>query len=94
MVLRKGVAVADVGIFHAVQQHVHAADAEHRIVEVEAMKKLMMKVAREFRVAKYLGMSLPQILTRGNKKTSRGACRIAEHVGRFRATISTMSRMI
>ena len=40
VVLRERVAVADVGIFHAVQQHVHAADAEHGVVEVEAVEEV------------------------------------------------------
>ena len=68
VVLRERVAVADVGIFHAVQQHVHAADAEHRVVEVEAVEILMMKVPREFGVAKNLRMVLAQIFARRHKK--------------------------
>ena len=40
VVLREGVAVADVGIFHAVQEHVHAADPQHGGVEVEPVKHL------------------------------------------------------
>ena len=44
----------------------------------------MMEVTREFGVAKYLRMLLAQILARGDKKTGRAACRIAQHVGRFR----------
>ena len=39
VVLRERIAVADVGVFHAVQQHVHAADAEHGVVEVEAVEQ-------------------------------------------------------
>src|SRR5688572_8131917 len=45
VILRQRVAVADVGILHPVKQHVHAADAQHRVVEVEAVEKLMVKVA-------------------------------------------------
>ena len=84
VVLRQRVAVADVGILHAVQQHVHAADAQHRIVEVEAVEKLMMEVTCEFGVAKDLRMVLAQILARGDKKAGRAARRIAEHVARLR----------
>ena len=84
MVLRQRVAVADVGILHAVQQHVHAADAQHRVVEVEAVEQIMMEVAREFCVAKDLRMALAQILARGDKKTGRAAGRIADHVARLR----------
>ena len=84
VVLRQRVAVADVGILHAVQQHVHAADAEHRVVEVEAVEKLMVEVAREFGVAKYLRMALAQIFAGGDEKTGRAACRIADDVRRLR----------
>ena len=44
VVLRERVAVADVGVLHAVQQHVHAADAEHGVVEVEAVEELVVEV--------------------------------------------------
>ena len=84
VVLRQRVAVADVGIFHAVQQHVHAADAEHRVVEVEAVEKLMVEVTREFGVAKNLRMALAQIFARRDEKTRRAAGRIAHDVRRLR----------
>ena len=44
VVLRQRVAVADVGILDAVQQHVHAADAQHGVVEVEAVEELVVEV--------------------------------------------------
>lgn len=47
VVLRKGIAVADVRVLHAVQQHVHAADAEHRVVEVEAVEHAVVEVLVE-----------------------------------------------
>ena len=37
VILCQRVAVADVGILHAVQQHVHAADPEHRVIEVKTV---------------------------------------------------------
>ena len=94
VVLRQPVAVADVGIFHAVQQHVHAADAQHGVVEVETVEKLVMEVARQFGVAKDLRMALAQIFARRHKKRAvpqAGSQRIS--VG-FGATITTISRMI
>ena len=41
VVVRLGqrVPVADVRVFHAVQQHVHAADAQHGVVEVVAVRR-------------------------------------------------------
>lgn len=44
MVLREGVAVANVRALDAVQQHVHAADAQHNVVEVEAVEHPVMEV--------------------------------------------------
>src|SRR5207253_8459516 len=36
VILGERVTVDDVGIFHAVQQQIHAADAQHSIVEIKA----------------------------------------------------------
>ncbi len=44
VVISQRVAVADIRVFHAVQQHVHAADAQHRVVKIKAMEKLMMEM--------------------------------------------------
>ena len=40
--LGQRVLVADVWVLHAVQQHVHAADAQHRVVEVVAVERVLV----------------------------------------------------
>ena len=50
VVLRQRVAVADVRVLDAVQQHVHAADAQHRVVEVEAMEHAAVEMFAQLRV--------------------------------------------
>ena len=44
VVLGQRIAVADVGVHHAVEEHVHRADAEHRVVEVEAVEQSLVEV--------------------------------------------------
>jgi len=51
VVLGQRVAVGDVRVLDAVQQHVHAADAEHRVVEVEAVEKAVVEVVAQPGVA-------------------------------------------
>jgi len=67
-----------------VQQHVHAADAQHRIVEIEAVKHPMMKVLVQARVAQHFGMALAQVLTCGNEKAGSSTRRVADDVPRRR----------
>jgi hypothetical protein len=45
VLLGERVLVAHVGLFHAVEQHVHAADAQHGAVEVEAVEHTVVEVA-------------------------------------------------
>lgn len=40
MFLSEAVPIGDVRVFDAVQQHVHAANAEHGVVEVEPMEQV------------------------------------------------------
>ena len=44
MILGQGIAVPDIRVLHAMQQHVHAADAKHGVVEIKPMKHLMVKM--------------------------------------------------
>ena len=53
VVLRQRVAVADVRVLDAVQQHVHAADAQHGVVEVEAVEHAVVKMLAQFRLAQH-----------------------------------------
>ncbi len=91
VVLRERVAVADVGVLHAVQQHVHAADAQHGVVEVEAVEQLVVEVLAQLRVAQNLRVVLAQVLARRDEETRRAAGRIADHVGRLSARSSRPS---
>ena len=38
VILGEGIVVGDVGVFHTVQEHVHAADAEHGVVEIKPVE--------------------------------------------------------
>ncbi len=84
MLLRERVAIGDVGILHSVQQHVHAADAKHRVVEVEAMKHAVMEVLLLLRVEQLPWMPLAQVFTGCDQKAGCAAGRIADHVVRLR----------
>ncbi len=84
VVLREGVAVADVGIFHAVQEHVHAADAEHGVVEVEAVEEVVVEVFLEFFVAEDFRVMLAQVFARGDEEAGSAASGIANDVFRLR----------
>ncbi len=62
VVLRQRVAVADVGRLDAVQQHVHAADAQHGVVEIEAVKHLLVEVFAQLLVVQDVRVALAQVL--------------------------------
>ena len=80
MVLREGVAVADVGIFHAVQEHVHAADAEHGVVEVERVEEAVVEVRLELRVTEKFRLMPPQIFADRHEEAASAARRVANDV--------------
>ena len=82
VVLRERVAVADVGIFHAVQEHVHAADAKHGVVEVEGVEEAVVEVRLELRVAKNFRVMPPEIFADRQGKTASAAGRVAHDVRR------------
>ena len=80
MFLREGVAVAEVGIFDAVQKHVHAADAEHGVVEIEGVEKFVVKMVAHRIVTENLGMVDAQILAHGNGEPTSAAGKIAHDI--------------
>jgi hypothetical protein len=85
VILRERVTVADVGVLDAVQEHVHAPDAEHGVVEIESVEKLMVKMLAELRIAQRGAMIPAQILASRDEKAGRAASGIAKHVRRLRS---------
>ena len=82
VVLREAVAVDDVGVFHAVQEHVHAADAQHGVVEVEPVEKAVVEVFARLRVAQDLRVAATEVFARGHEEAARAAGGIADDVAR------------
>ena len=76
------VAVDDVGILDAVQQHVHAADAEHGVVEVEAVEQAVMEVLPQFGIVRRVPGGAGEVLANRHQETASAAGRVADHVGR------------
>ncbi len=84
VVLGERVAVADVGVLDAVQQHVHAADAQHGVVEVEAVEHALVEVLAQLGVVQDARVVLAQVLA-GRDQEARGAAgRVADDVGGLR----------
>ena len=81
VLLRQRVAVADVRVLYAVQQHVHAADAQHGVVEVETVEQAMVEVLAQLRVVQQLRVALAQVLASRAQKARRTAGRVADDVG-------------
>ena len=81
VVLRQRVPVADVRVLHAVQQHVHAADAQHGDVEVEAVEQAAVEVLAQLRVVQQVRVALAQVLARRDQEARRAAGRVADDVG-------------
>jgi hypothetical protein len=67
-----------------VEEHVHAADAQHGVVEVEAVEHLVVEVLPKLRVVQDVRMALAQVLARRNEKACRAAGRVADKVGGLR----------
>jgi hypothetical protein len=88
VVLRQRVAVADVGVLHAVQQHVHAADAQHGVVEVEAVEHAVVEVLAQLGVAQELGWCSRRYSPAATRKPAGAAGRVADDVlGRGRGQL-------
>ena len=71
----------DVRVLYAVQQHVHTADAQHRVVEVETVEQPVMEVFALPRVVQQLRVAFAQVLARRNQKACRTTGRVAHHIG-------------
>ena len=91
VVLRERVAVADVRVLDAVQQHVHAADAQHGVVEVEAVEHAVVEVLLQLRVVQDVRVVLAQVLAGGDEEAGRAAGRVADDVRRAAARSSRPS---
>ena len=80
VVLSQRVAVADIRVLHAVQEHIHAPDSQHGRVEVEPVERVLMKMLLELRVAEDLFVVLAQVLAGRDEETGRAAGWIADNV--------------
>ena len=93
VILREGVAVADVGILHAVQEHVHAADAEHGVVEVEAVEgwwwKCFLSLASR-RISGWCSRRYSPAATRKPEVPQAGSQMTSLGVGAVSSTMSWM----
>ena len=93
--LGERVAVADVGRLDAVQQHVHAADAEHGGVEVVAVEHAAVEVLPLRRVGQHRRVLLADVLRGRDQEAGRAAGGVADLVGRLSArSSSTISLMM
>ena len=70
VVLRERVAALDVGVLDAVQQHVHAADAEHGAVVLKAVEEPVMEVLVQLGVGEELGDVLAQVFARDHQEAA------------------------
>ena len=79
--LGQRVPVADVRILHAVQQHVHAADAQHGGVEVVAVEGALVEPAAGLGVpVDAVAVVLDEMLGGGDEEAGGAAGRIADDV--------------
>ena len=63
------------------QQHVHAADTQHGVVEVVAVERALVEMAaRRGVLVDGVAVVLHQVLRRGNEEARRAAGRVADHV--------------
>ena len=56
--LGQRVPIPDVGVLDTVKKHVHAADAKHRVVEVETMEHAVVEVLAQLLVMQQTWMVL------------------------------------
>ena len=78
--LREGIAVFDGRVFHAVQHHVHAADAQHGVVEIEAMEHGVVEVPVLRRHAQHVGVGGAQVVAGGHQVAAGATGRVADGV--------------
>ena len=80
VVLPERVAVSDVGVFHAVEEHIHAADAEHGVVKIEPVEEVVVEVFLELRVAEDLRVVVAEVFARRHEEAARAARGIADDI--------------
>ncbi len=80
MLLGKAVSVADIGVFNTVQGHVHGTNAQHRGVEVVAVKHPRMKMLPLFVVAEQRCVMVSEVFPGSNEEAAGARCRITDHV--------------
>ncbi len=80
VVLRERILLADVRVLDAVQRHVHAADAQHGVVEVVAVEHGMVEVPAGVGVAQDLRVFLTQIFPGSDQEATGAAGRVANHI--------------
>ena len=94
--LGQRVSVADVGVFHAVQEHVHAADAQHGAVEIVAVEGALVKSAAARRRVLVDGIAvvgragIPTAAMRKPAVPQAGSQILSLGVGAVMSTISLM----
>src|SRR5262249_30310999 len=80
MFLCERVAVSDIWVLDTVQQHVHAANAQHRGVEVESVEHLVVEMFTACGVPQGLRMPLSKMFTGCHEESAGAAGRVANHV--------------
>jgi len=71
-----------------VQEHVHAADAQHGGIEVEPVEQAVVEMLTQLGIAVHLGILLANIFSHGHGKTAGARGRVAHHVfGRGRGHV-------
>ena len=80
VILSQRVAIDDVRLLDAMQKQVHAADAQHGGVEVEAVEEISVEVLALFGIMEEVGVMAAQRLAHGYQKARCAAGRIADHI--------------
>jgi hypothetical protein len=80
VILCQRVAIDNVRLLDTVQEQVHAADAQHGGVEVEAVEEIGVEVFALFGIMEEVGVMPAQRLAHGYQKSSRAAGRVADHI--------------
>jgi len=63
-----------------VEQQVHAADAKHGVIEVEAVEELVVEVLFELWIAQNFGVLPPQVFAHGHQEATRARRRIHHQI--------------
>jgi hypothetical protein len=67
------------------EEHVLAADAEHGVIEIEAVEEAVVEVLVEFGVAEEFGVVLPEIFADGDEEAASSGAVVADNVLGLRA---------